>query len=35
MTSSWFIRMYEEGDQHGILDLMKLIGIERTGEQWV
>jgi GNAT superfamily N-acetyltransferase len=35
MTSLWFVRKYKEGDQCGILDLMKLTGIERAGEQWV
>jgi GNAT superfamily N-acetyltransferase len=34
MTQSWSVRIYKEGDQLGILELMKSNGIERTNEHW-
>ena len=34
MTQLWCVRIYKEGDERGILKLMKLSGIERTGEHW-
>jgi len=34
MTHSWSIRIYKEGDELGILELMKLSGVKRTTEQW-
>lgn len=33
--SSWFVRTYEAGDEVGILELMKMDGIERTLGEWV
>jgi len=34
MPKSWSVRMYKEGDKLGILELMKLAGIERTAKDW-
>jgi GNAT superfamily N-acetyltransferase len=34
MTQLWTVRIYKEGDERGILELMKLSGIERTDEHW-
>jgi len=35
MTQLWTVRIYKQGDERGILELMKLSGIERTIEHWV
>jgi len=34
MTQLWSVRVHKEGDELGILQLMKLSGIERTREDW-
>ena len=35
MTQLWSVRIYKEDDELGILELMKLSGIERTSEEWL
>lgn len=35
MTQSWRVRIYNEGDEQGILELMKLTGIDRANEMWL
>ena len=34
MAQLWSVRLYKEGDELGILELMRLSGIKRTSERW-
>jgi GNAT superfamily N-acetyltransferase len=35
MTQSWHVRTYRKGDEEGVLELMRIRGIERTNEEWL
>ncbi len=34
MTQEWSVRLYREGDEQGILELMNVAGIKRNIEEW-